>query len=180
MLHCIGTVWARRFLHRERETERGRDFPDWEEKRHYLVFMSVGYFLLKKSATQRYWSNISVSFVSRAINISVSTAETDNSAVVLTAICRFMDHIGNSKEQSLCYLTLYELIHLRQVTCLWKELESHLSLFKGQSCLRCRHLIFFLQSFLKVCLACNLHCIYWNVVTFSVVFCFRHFLRGLF
>lgn len=141
----------------ERERRRqGETSQAEKKKRRYLGFMSVGwFFFLKKTAAQRYWSNISVSLVSTAINLSVSTAEPHNSAVVLTVIRRLMDHIGNSKEQSLCYLSLYELSHLRQITHLWKELASHLKL-KRQSLLQCRLLIFFFQSFLKVCLAWNL------------------------
>lgn len=142
----------------ERERRReGQTSQTEKKKRHYLVFMSMGWFFKKKSAAQRYWSNISVSLVSTAINLSVSTAQPDNFAVVLTGIYRFMDHIGNCKEgQSLCYLTLYVLIHSWQITHHWKQLASHLSLFKGQSFLRCRHLTFLFQSFWKVCLACNL------------------------
>lgn len=69
-------------LQREGETEGGRDFPGWEEKETLSGFVVRGLIFLKKSAAQRYWSNISVSLVSTAINLSVSTAEPDNSAVV--------------------------------------------------------------------------------------------------
>lgn len=129
-------------------TERER-LPRLRRKEIWSGFSVCGliFFFSKKSAAQRYWSNISVSLVSTAINISVSIAEPDNSAVVLTAICCLMEHTGNSKEQSLCYLTLYELSHLRQVTRLWKDLASYLGLLKGQSCLRCRHLIFSFSHF---------------------------------
>lgn len=157
----------------ERERRRqGETSQAEKKKRRYLGFMSVGwFFFLKKTAAQRYWSNISVSLVSTAINLSVSTAEPHNSAVVLTAIRRLMDHIGNSKEQSLCYLSLYELSHLRQITHLWKELASHLKL-KRQSLLQCRLLIFFLSVIFEsvwheIC--------YWCVVTFSAVFWFCYF-----
>lgn len=54
----------------ERERRReGETSQAEKKKRHYLVFMSVGWHIfLKKSAAQRYWSNISVSLVSTAIN----------------------------------------------------------------------------------------------------------------
>lgn len=121
-------------LQRKGKTERGRDFPSWEEKETLSGFVVCGlifFFFFKKSAALRYWNNISVSLVSTAINLFVSTAEPDNSAVVLTGICCFMDHIGNSEEhQSSCYLTLCELSQPRQITHLWRELTPHLSIFK--------------------------------------------------
>lgn len=57
-----------------------------------------------------------------------------------------MDHIGNSKEQqSLCYLTLHELSHSRQITHLRKELASQLGLFKWAVFSQVQALDFFLS-----------------------------------
>lgn len=133
MLHCIGTVWARRSC---REGEAERETLSRLRRKSDIICLCclwvelLGFFFPKKSVAWRYWSNISVSLGSTAINVFVSGAEPDNSAVVLTGICCFVDHMGNSKQkQSSCYLTLHELSHPRQITRLWKKLTSHLSLF---------------------------------------------------
>lgn len=166
--NCMSKV----VLQREGETERGRDFPGCEE-RDYLILLSMGwFFFLKKPAARRYWSYISVSLVSSAINLFLSTAEPENSAVVLTGICCFMDHIGNSKEQQPSYyLTLYELSDPRQITHLWKELASHLSLFKWSVFSQVQILdCFSFSHFLKyVWHAMNCCCV---VFLFSYLLCF--------
>lgn len=172
MLHCIGTVWAR-WSCRERERQKERETSQ-AAKRETIWFCCLwaDFFFLKKSAARRYWSYISVSLVSSAINLFLSTAEPENSAVVLTGICCFMDHIGNSKEQQPSYyLTLHELSHPRQITHLWKELASHLSLFKWSvfpqvQILNC----FSFSHFLKyVWHAMNCCCV---VFLFSYLLCF--------
>lgn len=194
MLHCIGTVWARRSC-RERERQReGKTFQAEKKKKHYLLFLSVGWCLvfffgfgfglvlflvlfLKKSAAGRYWSNASVSLVSTAMHLFISTAEPNSSAVVLTGIYCFMDHIGSSKDQqSSCYLTLCELSHPRQITHLWTELASHLSLFKWTVFPQVQILDFcFLAHFWKYVW----HAMYYWCVVFSLSY-FSIFQRGLY
>lgn len=158
--------------------ERGRDrkrvrLPRLRRQRlsDFVVYGLI--FFLKKSAARRYWSYISVSLVSSAINLFLSTAEPEISAVVLTGICCFMDHIGNSKEQQPSYyLTLYELSHPRQITHFWKELASHLSLFKWSVFPQVQTLdCFSFSNFLKyVWHAMNCDVWYFYLVTFSVFF----------
>jgi len=163
--------------------ERGRDrererLPRLRRKRDTIWFCCLWVdFFSKKSAAWRYWSNISVSLVSTAINLFVSTAEPDNAAVLLSGFCCFMDHIGNSKEQqSSYYLTLYELSHPRQISHLWKELASHLSLLKWAVFPQVQSLNFFSFSHFWKCVW---HAIYWCVVfLFSYFFCL--FKRSLF
>lgn len=85
----ISISWRHAPLHRNCMSkavlaQRGRDgererLPRLRRKRDIIWFLCLWVdFFLKKSAAQRYWSNISVSLVSTAINLSVSTAEPDN------------------------------------------------------------------------------------------------------